>query len=267
MEEEIKILDYLQNRLSDTDREEVEQLLATSAAFAEKFKEVSGAWQDLGTRELPEMSPASKNNFQAMLKIFELEQEHGKKSGSSVMLQKIRGLFLYRPKYNWAYSVLLVAIGAAGAYLFFKPQYKPENQVAAIAEDQVQTKMLVMLEDPVAVKRMKAVGFTQEMRSVNDKVINALLATLNTDGDENVRLVTLAALVKLADNPKVREGLVNSILLQKSPLMQVAMADAMLKLQEKRSVKNIRRLLENQSDENELIKEKLNQTVKMLETI
>jgi hypothetical protein len=114
---------------------------------------------------------------------------------------------------------------------------------------------------------MKAVGFTQEMRSVNGKVINALLATLNTDGDENVRLVTLAALVKLADNPKVREGLVNSILLQKSPLMQVAMADAMLKLQEKRSVKNIRRLLENQSDENELIKEKLNQTVKMLETI
>jgi HEAT repeat protein len=101
---------------------------------------------------------------------------------------------------------------------------------------------------------------------VNDKVLEALFTTLNTDDNENVRLVTLDALVELAANPTVREGLVASLLKQESPLMQVALADALVQLQEKKSVKSFKKLLENQQL-NSGVKQKLEQSVKKLQII
>lgn len=79
----------------------------------------------------------------------------------------------------------------------------------------------------------------------------------------NVRLVTLEALADLARDPRVREGLVQSLSRQESPLVQVALADVMLKLQEKRSLKPMRQLLQRPNT-NDLVKSKLEQTIKEL---
>jgi HEAT repeat protein len=102
------------------------------------------------------------------------------------------------------------------------------------------------------------------LKNVNDKVIVALFTTLNNDENENVRLATLDALVRFADNPKVREGLVASLLRQDSELMQVALANVMLQLQEKRSVTPLKKLLEIKNI-NTMVKKKLEQTVKHIE--
>ncbi len=77
--------------------------------------------------------------------------------------------------------------------------------------------MLSMLQNPSASQRILAVGYTDEISQVNNKVIDALLTTLNEDPNVNVRLITLETLVKLSSEPKVSEGLVQSITLQESP--------------------------------------------------
>jgi hypothetical protein len=74
-----------------------------------------------------------------------------------------------------------------------------------------QTMLLTMLEQPSATDRLKAVTYTDELDEVDDKVIDALLQTLNNDPNVNVRLVTVEALHKLASHPKVRQGLIQSI--------------------------------------------------------
>jgi len=79
----------------------------------------------------------------------------------------------------------------------------------------------------------------------------------------NVRLITLEALIALAESPKVREGLVLSLIKQESPLVQVAQADAMIQLQEKRSVKELQQLLKKEGL-NEMVKEKLEETITYL---
>ncbi len=81
--------------------------------------------------------------------------------------------------------------------------------------------------------------------------------------DVNVRLVTLEALAELAHDARVREGLVQSLTKQESPLVQVALADIMVKLQEKRSLKPLRQLL-RQDGINDLVKSKIEQTIKEL---
>ena len=153
------------------------------------------------------------------------------------------------------------------AYVFLRPQNGSDAKLSQNLNDVRQTQMLSMLENPTAAERMKAVGYTEELNSVNDKVVDALLFTLNTDANENVRLATLDALTQLANNPKVREGLVSSIVRQESELMQVALADAMLHLQEKRSLKSFKKLLKGESVTNDMIRKKLEQTVRQLETI
>ena len=96
------------------------------------------------------------------------------------------------------------------------------------------------------------------------QVVEALLATLNNDPNVNVRLMTLEALAQVAvRNASVREGLVHSIMEQESPLVQAALADVMLKLQEKRSVQPFRKLLQ-QKDLNVQIRTKIEQTITKL---
>jgi HEAT repeat protein len=120
-----------------------------------------------------------------------------------------------------------------------------------------------MLENPSASERIRAVGYTDEMSSASRKVIDALLTTLNQDANVNVRLITLDALARLSANPIVREGLVQSISRQDSPLVQSAIADLMVKLQEKRSVKPLQKLL-RKKDLNEMVKTKIEQSIQKL---
>jgi hypothetical protein len=123
--------------------------------------------------------------------------------------------------------------------------------------------LLSLLNDPSASQRIRAVSYSDEISNVNQKVIGALFTTLNEDPNVNVRLATLEALVKLAGEPKVREGLVRSIDLQESPLMQSAIADAMVTLQEKSSVPYLQKLL-SKKDLNQMVKINIEKNIQKL---
>jgi hypothetical protein len=253
---EMKLLDYLQNNLSDEDRKKVEKLIAESPEYAAEYEELKAFWNHLDIVKPAEPSPKMQANFTAMLTEFKQENE-------PKITIKIGNW------QRWAVAATILVVGVLGGMFFQKSIQNPKTDVAALSDEVHELKemmMLTMLENPTATERMKAVSYTQELPKVNDKVLEALFTTLNTDSNENVRLVTLDALVELAANPKVREGLVASLLIQESPLMQVALADAMVKLQEKKSVKSFKKLLENQQL-NSGVKQKLEQSVKQLQII
>jgi anti-sigma factor RsiW len=123
--------------------------------------------------------------------------------------------------------------------------------------------MLSLLQNPAASERLRAVSYTSEIRHVNPNIAAALLATLNNDPNVNVRLTTLEALTHFARDPVVREGLIQSILQQDSPLVQAALADVMLKLQEKRAILPFKKLLQ-QKDLNGMVRTKIEQTITRL---
>lgn len=85
----------------------------------------------------------------------------------------------------------------------------------------------------------------------NGEVTDALFITLNNDQSTNVRLAALATLSEYAKDPAIREGLVKSITQQKSPLVQVALAELMVQLQESQAIKEFEPILnaENTPDD------------------
>lgn len=226
-------------------------------------------WESLGEIKNPNPSPEMKTRFHAMLDTFKAEEEEKKERFYVKFIEQFKQVFTYKPAYNWAYAMIILALGGLIGF------YAKTNDNQAVAskneieklssevQDMKQMMMLTMLKNPTATERLKAVSYTQELSTVDDKIIDALLTTLNSDHDPNVRLVTVEALVELADNPKVRKGLVLSLLKQDSPLVQVALADAMVRLQEKSSVKQFKKLLQKENL-NDAVKGKIEHTIMAL---
>ena len=140
------------------------------------------------------------------------------------------------------------------------------SQVQALSEqlhEMRQMMMLSLLQNPSASQRMKAASYASESRTISPDILSALLTTLNNDPNVNVRLTTLDALTQYARNAAVREGLIQSILMQDSPLMQAALADVMLKLQEKRAIPSFKKLLQDKGL-NDMVRSKIEQVITRL---
>jgi hypothetical protein len=135
--------------------------------------------------------------------------------------------------------------------------------VVSAGETGRQNMVLTLISQSSATDRLKAVGYTSELQQADERVIQALLFTLNHDENVNVRLVTVEALFRFADEPAVREGLVRSIAQQESPLVQLALADVMVAPARKRSVAPLRELLRRQGTDF-YVKEKLESSIRVL---
>jgi len=127
-------------------------------------------------------------------------------------------------------------------------------------KDLKETLVLTMMKQTSAVERIKAVNMVSEFEQANSRVIESLLRILNTDSNENVRLLSLEALIRYADNPEVREGLIASILNQTSPMIQIRLAEVMVALNEKRAATEFQKILED-ANLNYSVRSKMNSAV------
>jgi HEAT repeat protein len=84
----------------------------------------------------------------------------------------------------------------------------------------------------------------KEVDQPTDNMIRNLFRVLDSDENDNVRLLALEALLKYSGSDEVREQLVASIAKQTSPLIQLRMVEIMTALTEKRAVPEFRRLLD-----------------------
>ena len=94
-------------------------------------------------------------------------------------------------------------------------------------------------------------------------MIRALVQTLHTDENVNVRMVAVEALARYGDQPLARMGLIEAIGKQDSPLVQVALADAMLELQASEAVPAFRELLQK-PELDTTVQELVNETIEKL---
>ncbi|GAB3025344.1 zf-HC2 domain-containing protein [Spirosoma pulveris] len=265
-----QLADWLRNQLPDAERASLENHLAQCPACRAEAESTKQLWQLMGNLPAPEPSETARVRFQAMLDTYKDTVQLQQQGVFDGLLSKLRALWAPHFAVRLAYSVALLTVGAAAGYWLRTSgtstvaiQQQQIDTLSNQVRDMRQMMMLSLLENPSASERLRAVSYTDEISNVDHKVVEALLTTLNNDDNVNVRLVTLEALAKLADNATVREGLVQSITRQESPLVQSALADVMVKLQEKRSIKPLRQLLHD-DNLNHLVKGKIEQSIKDL---
>ncbi|WP_052732525.1 zf-HC2 domain-containing protein [Hymenobacter terrenus] len=90
--------------------------------------------------------------------------------------------------------------------------------------------------------RIQLVTNSTKVTEPGDATVQVLLNTLNFDPSPNVRLAACEALYRLRDDPRVREGLTNSLPLQTDPNVQIALIDMVVSLRVRRAVPQLERL-------------------------
>ena len=96
-------------------------------------------------------------------------------------------------------------------------------------------------------ERIQAVSQVEAYTQVDARLIEALVTTLNTDESPNVRLAAANALQKFAgENTTVRAELVRSLEYQTEPIVQIALINMMVELEEKSAINKLRSLIKKE---------------------
>jgi hypothetical protein len=181
---------------------------------------------------------------------------------------KPQSSFNWSSLFQWnaqtGFALTLLVVGLVSGYMINSASPNPEvKELSSQISEMKEIMMLNLLEKESATDRLKAVSLTSDIDKASKKVTDALLHVLNNDPSANVRLATLEALSTYAKNPEVRVKLVQSIATQDDPLVQMGLAELMVELHEKSSVKELRKLMDGKTTPKE-VKEKLKESIDVL---
>ncbi len=237
---EIRAMDFMSGTMSREEAKSFEQFLAGNPEYNEQYKALLAIWEMMGNLEAPEISPQMDETFFTMLSN---EMEKGRRK--EVKRPFWDGILtVFRPQL--VYGTLLLVLGLGVGYYLSSP-HQPKTVETTVSKNETeevrQKLVLTLLEQPSANQRLQGVGEANKFENADEIVIQALLQTLNNDSNVNVRLAAIESLTNYIDNPVVRQGLVQSIPNQESPILQITLANLMVALQEKASIEPFKQLL------------------------
>ncbi|AWX45071.1 hypothetical protein HME9304_02080 [Flagellimonas maritima] len=236
---ELLAMDYMIGAMCPNEKKAFEDFLDQNPEYNSQYQDLVDAWETINDLDTPEPSEKMDLVFFEMLSS---KMEHKKEKRKSEIIKSLARIF--RPQL--AYGILLLGIGVGIGYYVnsLKNIGKAQTIVTNNETESIRQKLvLTLLEQPSANQRLQGVGEANKIIDVDETVVKALLQTLNNDSNVNVRLAAIASLTNYVENPLVRQGLVQSIPNQKSPLVQITLANLMVALQEKTSIEPFRELL------------------------
>jgi len=227
----------------------------------DEVKDLKKVYDMLVREELPEPPDSLDDKFYSLLKDSVRREERN----NSFRLSGIFKSESLRVMIQIAAGIALFILGWFGAG-YTGSTLTADKQLAELTSEISGLRsslVMAMLSQDSPSERIQAVNMVSEMNEVDSKIIESMLSTLNTDPNDNVRLVALETLTLYIEYPEVREGLIRSISLQKSPLIQYQLAEIMQVLQEKRAVPEFQKVLSDLTLDYS-VRARINETIKVL---
>ena len=225
------LIDYIDDLLTSEQRAEVEQLVAQQEEVRQMLDQLRTVMRDLDTT--PELNPSEKMKIGFLNNLKEIEKEN-----------ESRQLFFSPALLRIAAAVALVMAGVAIGY-FINRNYQHEQEMLALKKQMEEMKSLMMAglnNEQSPSQRMMGVSVAYQMAKPDDDIVNALIKTMNEDANTNVRLAALEALGKFSNEPAVRKQLIESLHIQKDPMVQITLIQLMVSMKEKGVVKELEKI-------------------------
>ena len=222
------LMDRLQGGLSPAGEEQLAAHLATCPACRAEVEAMTETWNSLGNLD-DEQVPHERlrARFHAGLAAYEArESRHWTE-------RLFSSWWPQQPVLQMGLALVGVLVG----------QQLPSSSDDEIAElrSEVRAVGIALLDHQSASERLLGVKWAQGTAQAPE-VMNALLERVQYDTNLSVRLAAVDALRADLDNPDVLAGLAMALEQQDSPLLQVALSDALLAA-DKPSVEAVRALL------------------------
>ncbi|MEM8969397.1 MAG: HEAT repeat domain-containing protein [Bacteroidota bacterium] len=154
-----------------------------------------------------------------------------------------------------AASIAIGLVGFLGGIWY--GQEKTSNEVVALREEfqnMRHTMLLTQLQQASASERIQAIQASQTSEPNNQEVSEALLLTVGTDPNVNVRLAAIEALNTYSEEGTVRTALAQILNEQEHPLVQIAIINQLVSWGEKGAVPELQKLVQSDAVE-EIVKQ------------
>lgn len=227
-EAEYLLSDYMDATLELSKIEALERHLKGCERCQDVHDQFRQLHEEMGIagEEMPDDS--LRENFYHML-----QGEINKQTESETRSKHVRQLYLRLPLMRIAAAVTLLLTGAFAGYLVNRVvlHSRQNNQIAELKEElqsMKQLMMLSMLKEESPSQRIQAVSYADDMQAADQNILNALILTLNTDGNVNVRMAAAYSLARYAERSSVRDSLVQSLSLQTEPILQVVLMNILV---------------------------------------
>jgi hypothetical protein len=144
-----------------------------------------------------------------------------------------------------ACAAALLVLGLAAGRATGPGAPPPSDEMAALRIELRETRQMVtlaLLQQQSASERLRGVSFSGRLEEPGGEVVSALLDALLHDANVNVRLASIDALARFADQQAVRQGALEALQSATSPLVQIALIDFVVGARDKTSVEALKRL-------------------------
>ncbi len=244
------MIEYLDDNLDEITRQEMENHLSGCESCRKELAEVKTVFDVISRYSMEPPDPTLRENFYTML---HAEQEKLKVTNT------IKEIPLHRLlNMKWPSSLLRIAAAVAlliagtwiGIFIKSGMDNKRAEQLSELKNEMKDMKemlMFTMLNGESASQRIKAVNYSSEIPYPNQKVISALVSTLNSDKNVNVRLAAAYSLEKFWDNAAVRDSLVASLEKQNEPIIQIVLMNILTEKKETKAIQPMQQIIANKS--------------------
>jgi len=254
--------DYLMGDLDEAAREDVQSHISVCPACRKEIETLSAVWTRLGVLRIEQPTEALRARFYSMLESYKdgireesrpVERPLGTRS--SRLWKAARDFTTFkRPAFAMTFSFALLIAGIGIGY--FLSSGGSEQRISDLhreVQDMRQMVAVSLMSQRSASDRLKGVSWTAGLANPGEETLQALLDALDSDPNVNVRLAAVDALYLYRKNPLVRRKVTDSLSVQTSPLVQIALVDFLVGLSEQRAAEALKRLVQD---------EKLNPEVK-----
>ena len=221
------LMDSLMGRLEDADRRQLDEHLAGCERCRAESHNVETLWQQLGDLESttdPVPSEKLTRRFRLALADYEADMRTPDRPRFGDWWAS---LWSTRPALQAAFSAALLLVGVLiGAGLTSGRATRSDvEELRAEMETMSQAVTVSLLQHQSASERLRAVSWSR-MAGSDDHVLTALLEAARLDPNVNVRLAAIDALAVHANQGPIRNGLIDSLGYEQSPLVQLALLEA-----------------------------------------
>jgi hypothetical protein len=194
-------------------------------------------WSALSEIADAEPSPQLRQNFYRKLE----------KASRPRLSERLRGFFGFSGNAGWITVAASVLVGIAAGQLFNSPA-DDALRLAALEENVSmlnRTLILDRLENDTASKRLRGVMDAAYLAGGDAEIAHALLLRATDDPVPSVRSAAIGALGAQMSTPAVGERLMNLLQQAKSPLVQLALVDLVLRNGSARQIAELEQLADD----------------------
>lgn len=240
--------DFLTSSLAEFLRNDFNAHLESCESCRAEVLSLGALWEKLGSIPEAQPDPGLALRFYALVDAFQQVRQQAKRTPEFIerFSDWLTGWRPRQPAWQFALTASVLIIGLLVGY-FFSGGSQSARKIAGLHSEIVdlqQVAALSKLNQDSPGDRLQGVYYSSQIADQSPDVMAALLNTLKSDSNVNVRLAAVGSLYLYRKNSQIHQALIQALSTETSPLVQIALINLISDIREEKVLHALQLLLE-----------------------